>query len=162
MNQAVLLLGGNLGDRKAIISEANRLINESCGGIIKQSKIYESEAWGFETENNFFNQAILIESKYNAKYLLELTQNIEIQLGRKQKTSTNYVSRPIDIDILFYNSDIIETDKLTIPHPRLHLRKFTLECLMDLNPSYIHPVLKNSISELLKQCVDNVKVWPYE
>ncbi len=162
MNQAVLLLGGNLGDRKALISEAIGLINKSCGEIIKQSKIYESEAWGFETENNFLNQAILIGYNHNAKDLLELTQDIEIKLGRKQKASTNYVSRLMDIDILFYNSDIIETDKLTIPHPRLHLRKFTLECLTDIIPNYIHPVFKTQISELSKQCIDKVKVWPYE
>ena len=162
MNQAVLLLGGNLSDRKESISSAIDSIVANCGTILKTSKLYESEAWGFKTKNNFLNQAIIIETKLKAEDLLDILQQIEKESGRKVKTSDKYESRIIDIDILFYNSDIINTERLTIPHPRLHIRKFTLNCLMDIIPDYIHPKLYKSISSLSKECVDNIKVWPYE
>jgi len=162
MNQAVLLLGGNIGDRKALIIKANKLITDSCGMLKNQSKLHESEAWGFKSEHNFLNQAIIINTHLSATDLFKLTQSIETKLGRKQKTSTEYESRPIDIDILFYNSDIINSEELIIPHPRLHLRMFTLLCLMDIIPSFIHPKLEKSISELQQECTDTVKAWPYE
>jgi len=162
MNQAVLLLGGNIGDRLALIIKATDIIINSCGTLKNKSRLYESEAWGFETNNNFLNQAISIETKYSAPDLLKITQSIELKLGRKQKTSAKYESRPIDIDILFYNSDIIDSEKLTIPHPRLHMRMFTLFCLMDIIPNFIHPILEKNISQLQQQCSDTVKAWPYE
>jgi len=162
MNQAVLLLGGNLSDRKESINSAIDSIISICGKLKSVSKLYESEAWGFETKNNFLNQAIIIETPLSPQELLQKLQLIEKESGRKTKTSSNYESRIIDIDILFFNNDIIETENLIIPHPRLHIRKFTLNCLMDIIPDYIHPKLYKSISSLSKECVDNIKVWPYE
>ncbi len=162
MNQVVLLLGGNIGNVKSVFSETIKLIETLCGKLLLKSNLYESEAWGFSSNNNFLNQAIKIETELSAMDLLKSTQSIELKLGREQKTSIEYQSRLIDIDILFYNSDIINTETLIIPHSKLHLRKFTLDCLMDIIPSYIHPKLKQSIRELHEQCTDTVKVWPYE
>jgi len=133
-----------------------------CGKVINNSKVYESETWGFKADTNFLNQAIIVNTQLKSDELLNITQSIEIKLGREEKTSTNYESRPIDIDILFYNSVILESENLIIPHPKLHLRKFTLNCLMDIDYSYIHPKLNKSIKELWQQCTDNVKVWTYE
>ncbi len=163
MNQAILLLGGNLGDRKMLLIQAIKEIAKNCGSIIKKSKIYESEAWGFESKHNFLNQAISIETKLNAMELLIKLQQIEKKLGRQNKTNTEqvYSSRLIDIDILFFNREIINNKDLIIPHPRLHLRKFTLNCLLDISPEYIHPILENSIKTISNKCVDKAKVWQY-
>ncbi len=161
MNQSILLLGGNLGDRKANLSLAIKSIENRCGKIISLSKIHESEAWGFDSNDNFLNQAIIISTSLTADKLLSKLQRIEKEAGRIQHSDT-YESRIMDIDILFYNSEIINTETLIIPHPRLHLRKFTLNCLMDIYPDFIHPTLSKSITELLDSCVDSTKVWPYE
>lgn len=163
MNQAVLLLGGNLGNRKMLLIQAIKEIEKSCGKIIKKSKIYESESWGFDSKDNFLNQALKIETSIDAVKLLGKLQIIENKLGRTTKTPTNqaYSSRLIDIDILFFNNDIIENDILTIPHPRLHLRKFTLDCILDISPEYVHPVFNTTIEKLSHQCCDKTKVWQY-
>lgn len=161
MNQAILLLGGNLGDRKANLTKAIRSIEEQCGEILSQSKIYESEAWGFNSNDNFLNQAISINTSLTAGKLLSSLQIIEKEVGRIRHSDT-YESRIMDIDILFYNSEITNTETLIVPHPRLHLRKFTLNCLMDIYPDLIHPTLTKSIEELLDSCVDSTKVWLYE
>lgn len=163
MNQVVLLLGGNLGDRKMLLIQAIKEIEKSCGRILKKSKIYESESWGFESDDNFLNQAIKIETDFDAIKLLSKLQFIEKQLGRTAKTPTNqtYSSRLIDIDILFFNQEIINNETLTIPHPRLHLRKFTLECILDISPDYIHPIFNKTIEKLSDKCSDKTKVWQY-
>ena len=163
MNQSVILLGGNLGNRKAILTEALRLIASQCGSITKSSGIYESEAWGFDAKESFLNQAIIIETPLNSSKLLMNLQAIESELGRTKKTAADqkYESRLIDIDILFFNNDIINKKNLHIPHPRLHLRKFTLDCLLDIIPNFQHPEFNISISELSEACPDHSKVWQY-
>ncbi len=161
MNQAILLLGGNLGDRLEFISEAKRRITHKCGKIINQSKIYESEAWGFESNDPFLNQAISINTSLKAIDLLIDLQKIESELGR-YRDGLGYSSRNMDIDILFYNSEIIQQGNLSIPHPRLHLRLFTLKCLLDIIPDFVHPLKKQSIIELDNSCSDLSKVWLYE
>ncbi len=163
MNQAILLLGGNLGNRKLLLIEAISKIEKRCGKVIKKSKIYESEAWGFETDNNFLNQALAIETNMHAFDLLLELQQIEKELGRTVKTKQNqeYSSRLIDIDILFFNNEIIDIKGLTIPHPRMHLRKFTLNCILDIAPDYIHPVMNTTIKNISNDCTDKTKVWQY-
>ncbi|RLD45906.1 MAG: 2-amino-4-hydroxy-6-hydroxymethyldihydropteridine diphosphokinase [Bacteroidetes bacterium] len=160
MNKVVLLLGGNMGNRSELIRDSLLEISK-LGNIVSKSEIYESEAWGFESENNFLNICIELETEKDALEILKLTQAIEVQTGRK-KQSNAYASRKMDIDILFYNSEIIKTENLIIPHPRLHERMFTLICLMDIVPNFNHPVLEKSIKELLNECNDTVKVWQYK
>lgn len=159
MNKVILLLGGNIGDRSKYIGDSISDISK-LGNISARSSIYESEAWGFESENNFLNQAIELETIIGALDLLKELQKIENNLGRKRHGNV-YTSRKIDIDILFYNTEIITTQDLIIPHPRMHKRLFTLKCVMDIIPNYVHPVLKMSIIELEKECNDTVKVWKY-
>jgi len=157
MNRAVLLLGGNMGNRIELMDYALVYIAK-LGTITSKSSIYESEAWGFESEKDFLNIAITIETEYNAFELLKELQIIE-QLTGRERSGKGYSSRKMDIDILFYNDEIIETADLQIPHPRLHKRMFTLKCLMDIIPNYTHPKLKMNIIELTSNCTDNVKVW---
>ena len=151
-----LSLGSNVEPRAQTLQEAIDLIAIRYEGQKKLfvSPIYESEAWGFETEMKFLNLCIEAHTKKTAQEILEINQLIEIELGRKPKKSTNYESRPIDIDILFFDNQIISTHDLKVPHPNLAHRKFVLYPLKDIANSYLHPILKKSITELLNDCED--------
>ena len=156
MNRAVLLLGGNLNNPRENFKKSCTEINKNIGTISQKSSLYESEAWGFESEYLFLNQVIIVNTKLNAFDLLKATQEIERKIGRKEKTQSQiYSSRLIDIDILFFNNDIIETKDLIVPHAKLHLRNFTLLPLKELIPEFIHPVLNKSIIWLTDNSIDN-------
>ncbi len=157
MHYSTLLLGGNIGDTEALINEAIDHIS-NLGEVTNKSKIYASEAWGFESDNNFLNITVVLKTEYGAEELLTELQKIEDKMGRI-RLGNGYASRTMDIDILFFDDIILNSDRLVIPHPRLHQRMFTLKCLMDIAPDYKHPVLKLSITELTKSCTDNIKVW---
>jgi len=157
MNVAFLGLGGNEGDRLENLSECITAIERECGHILMRSNVYETEAWGLKSELKFLNQVIQVQTKLSAKDLLDKLLLIEQNLGRKRRAS-GYADRPADIDILFMNKEIIETEKIHIPHPRLHLRKFVLIPLHEISADYIHPVLHTSISELLAKCEDTLEV----
>lgn len=154
MAKQLLLLGGNQGDVIKNLQQAIEALSIHLGEAIETSAYYESEPWGFEASQNFVNQVVEFESSFTPDQLLGITQQIEIQLGRKQKTGTHYESRPIDIDILFIDNYIIETSHLIIPHPRLHQRRFTLLPLLDHWQNLFHPKLEKTILELLSICED--------
>lgn len=154
MNIAYLLLGGNMGDREGIIAKAVSLIHASCGKILKKSSLYESEPWGFETDNQFVNQVILIETALNAEDLLQNLLNIELLLGRVRNHSATYSSRIIDIDILFFNDEVINCENLKIPHPLLHERRFTIAPMHEIAKNLTHPLLNKTIQDLLIECKD--------
>jgi len=151
-NVAFLELGGNMGKRKKLIDSAINALSRECS-IVTQSSIYETAPWGFSAENNFYNQVIKIETNLSAFQLLKLTQNIETKLGRI-RTDTRYISRTMDIDILFFNKEIIDNKELTIPHPQIHNRKFVLVPLHEIAPDFIHPQEKITITEMLNRCAD--------
>jgi len=139
--KACLLLGSNVGNRELFIHRAREAICRHCGQIITLSKIYETEPWGFEAETYFLNQALLIETRLSPIALLKQCLDTEEVLGRKRTSEAErYSSRNIDIDILFYDDIVCETPELTLPHPRLHLRKFALEPLAEVAPEWRHPV----------------------
>ncbi len=155
MNKCVLLLGGNLGQIQTNFAQATAKIECRIGHIIQKSSIYQSEAWGFESSSLFLNQVIIIETELSPTEVLQETQQIESEIGRKEKTQNlAYSSRLIDIDILFFDSKIIESKDLIIPHPRLHLRNFTLIPLVEVLPQFSHPILKKSLTELLNESPD--------
>lgn len=153
-----LLLGSNIGNRKYYITDAITQLDNIDGIITAKSNIYESAPWGFEAKTWFLNQVIILETKFSPHHMLNKCQEIEAQLGRTRKNSANYESRCIDIDILFSENKIINTPELTIPHLHLHERRFTLLPLNELIPDFIHPVLKTSITDLLKGCKDDSEV----
>lgn len=149
MNTAFLLLGSNLGDRYETFRKAIHLIEKNIGKVVQKSTIQETEAWGFKSNNLFLNQAIAIDTKLQPVELLRSTQQIEKQLGRKTKTgNTGYTSREIDIDILLYNNEVVQTNELYIPHKLMHKRKFVLNPLCEIAAGILHPVLKKTIAEL--------------
>ncbi|MDA3817347.1 MAG: 2-amino-4-hydroxy-6-hydroxymethyldihydropteridine diphosphokinase [Prolixibacteraceae bacterium] len=158
MIKAFLSLGSNVGDRHKFLSRAIRYINVGIGHIIDLSGVYETEAWGFDTEEKFLNMAVEIMTDYSPAEMLQKCHEIETKLGRERSDNEGYVSRPIDVDILLYANEIIDTPELTIPHKHLHERRFVLEPLSEISPDYVHPVLKLTIKELLKQCTDDKDV----
>jgi len=157
-NTAFILLGGNINPRYTYIKEAENKISTFVGNIASKSSIYETEAWGFESEENFFNEVLLVETNLSANSLLKELLEIEKSLGRIRNEGGTYGSRTLDADILYYNNDIIEEEDLSIPHPRLHLRKFVLEPLCEIAADFVHPKLKMSNKLLLKNCDDKSMV----
>ena len=161
MNFAYLLLGSNLDDRLAALQRAKGEISSVIGKITRESSVYESEPWGFESEQKFLNQVVMIETDYRPGQILEEILKIENKLGRFRAVDQGYTSRSIDIDILFFNDEIISEDTLTIPHPKIPERMFTLLPLSELDRSMIHPGARKSISDLMKECPDKLSVYPY-
>jgi 2-amino-4-hydroxy-6-hydroxymethyldihydropteridine diphosphokinase len=157
MSKVYLLLGGNMGDKRQVFDQTIGLLNDRVGDITRQSAIYETEPWGFESELLFWNQVLELSVNIPAEEVLERTQQIENQLGRLRLLE-QYSSRVIDIDILFYDDKIIELPHLVIPHPRIQERKFALIPLNEIAPELIHPVLHKSIHQLLIECQDQLKV----
>ena len=161
MNKAVLLLGSNLGEVELNLSSALLLLQEQAGTITLLSSIYKTAPWGFEHENYFLNQVVIIDTGKTPGELLHIILEIEKKLGRIRK-GTEFSARTIDIDILFFNDLVLEKDDLIIPHPLLHKRRFALIPLSELIKNYIHPVLNKSISELLLSCPDPLEVFKYK
>jgi 2-amino-4-hydroxy-6-hydroxymethyldihydropteridine diphosphokinase len=157
MAELYLLLGGNLGDKRQVFEEATRLLNEQVGSVTGQSAIYETEPWGFESSDLFWNQVLELSVSISAEEVLNRTQQIEQQMGRTRK-GKQYDSRIIDIDILFYGDKVISLEKLTVPHPRIQERKFALIPLNEIAPELMHPVLQKTIGQLLLECTDQLKV----
>ena len=157
MIKLYILVGGNLGDKQLIFSEARAMLSQQVGTITNQSAIYETEPWGFESTDIFWNQAIEISTDLSPEEVLPQTQQIEQALGRIRKAN-QYNSRTIDIDILFYDDQIIQTKNLVVPHPRIQERKFALAPLSEINPELIHPIFLKNIQQLLEECTDPLKV----
>lgn len=155
MHKITLLLGSNQNNRKALILKAIELLETKIGSCQKVSSIYESDAWGFEADTPFLNQVALFESDLKAQEILQIALETEKELGRI-RNKEGYASRTMDIDLLFYDDEIIEEENLQIPHPRIHLRRFTLEPLVELMPDFIHPKLKKTMHELLQVCSDTI------
>ena len=160
LHTVFLLLGSNLENRSAYLHKARLEIEENIGKIVQKSSVYESESWGFDS-HNFYNQILVIKTTIHAVDILKITQNIEKRMGRDdlQKTKTHYSDRTIDIDILFFNAEIIETDTLTVPHPRISERKFVLLPLAEIAPEWRHPQEDKSVKELLENCKDELRVF---
>jgi len=161
MHQSFLLLGTNLGDRLLYMKEAIEMLKSHNCNITGASSVYETEPVGMNGVNDFLNRVIIIQTVLNPFELLDTIQIIEQQLGRKRLRGIQ-TSRTMDIDILFYDDIIIQEDKLTIPHPRLHLRKFCLIPLRETAPAFLHPLLKKDMKTLTDECPDPsyVKLYP--
>jgi 2-amino-4-hydroxy-6-hydroxymethyldihydropteridine diphosphokinase len=144
-----LALGSNLGNSKQNILDAILTINLELGTVIRQSTIIESEPWGFASENKFANAVILIQTALDPYALLYATQNIEMQMGRTQKSESGYSDRVIDIDILLYDQQIIDQPTLCIPHPHITKRAFVYGPLLEIAPNIQLPghdkMLKESV-----------------
>lgn len=152
-NKVFIELGGNLGDRLNLILEAKKLIRLLDCKIIQQSSVFETPPWGFSADQNFYNQIIEIDTAIKPLDLIANLQKIEEKLGRI-RNSSKYESRTIDLDILFFNAEVLTEINLIIPHPRLHLRKFVLIPMCEIAPDFVHPLLNVTMHELLVKCPD--------
>ena len=155
-NQIYLHTGTNLGDREANLKRANERIMEEIGPIEKASRVYRTKAWGITDQPDFLNQALLVSTHLSPFELLEKIQEIERRMGRVREIK--WGERIIDIDILFYNDEIIDTENLTIPHPYLHYRNFVLLPLMDIAPGLLHPGFGLTVAELYANSEDKLLV----
>ncbi len=152
MENVYLLLGSNETDRFGNLEKACEWIALRCGKILKKSALYETEAWGLNEQNAFINQAVLIETSFAPKELLLQLKAIEKEIGRVE--TVKWGPRVIDIDILFYGNDVLDTEELKVPHPFLHERRFTLAPLNEIAAEFVHPVLNKTVNELLQNCND--------
>jgi 2-amino-4-hydroxy-6-hydroxymethyldihydropteridine diphosphokinase len=157
MNLVFLCLGGNIGNREANLNSAILKIAELCGQITTSSSIYETDAWGSNSNLKYLNQVIQIHTKFTPQQLMQTVLDIETDLGRQRNDNQN-ADRTIDIDILFFNHQIINSAKIHIPHPRLHLRKFVLMPFFEINQDFLHPILKKTIKQLLLECPDSLSL----
>jgi 2-amino-4-hydroxy-6-hydroxymethyldihydropteridine diphosphokinase len=154
--KAVLLTGGNLGDIDKSMVQARELIARRAGEIVAESKIYTSEAWGFESDNLFKNQVIIIDTPLSPLELLDTTQQIESELGRVRPVNKNgYTSRTMDIDILYIDNAIIRSRRLTIPHPLIQFREFVLNPLTEVAPKWENPSTGKNSEQMLAQLAEN-------
>jgi 2-amino-4-hydroxy-6-hydroxymethyldihydropteridine diphosphokinase len=152
-HQVMVSLGSNQGNRLALIESCIDLIHNEVAVVVKVSKIYETPAWGFESEP-FYNCVLLLHTSKSPQKLLNQLLKVEKKLGRVRNQVTEYQPRPIDIDILTFDEDVVATENLQIPHPLLQKRMFVLQPLLDLDRNWVHPVLKKSIVQLLAETED--------
>lgn len=156
MNKAYLLIGGNLGERQQNLRKARTLLGEKAGEIVQGSSLYETAAWGIREQASFLNQALLLHTELAPQDLLQVVLSIETLMGRVRQEK--FGPRIIDIDILFYNHDVINEPGLMIPHPAMQERRFVLVPLDEIAADYLHPVLQLTVHQLLEQCTDPLEV----
>ena len=155
-----LLLGANLGDRTATLKRALENIRIDLGPVLKQSALYETAAWGGIDQPAFLNQVLKVLSVFPAEEILKKTLDIELRLGRVRREK--WGSRDIDIDLLYVDDTVLNSETLTLPHPFLHERRFTLVPLAEIEPAFVHPVFHKTNQQLLAECPDKGEVKKLE
>jgi len=156
MNQLYILLGSNLQNPKKQILLAQKNISSNIGTVTRCSSLYATAAWGNTDQPDFLNQVIIAETTFTAAQTMQAILSIEKKMGRI-RTKKN-APRIIDIDILFFNKEIIQTSDLIVPHPQIQNRNFVLVPLNELSPNLKHPVLHKTIHQLLRICTDQLTV----
>lgn len=152
-------LGSNLGRRKKNLDDAISQLKFEAGNIINISRVYESEPWGLKNQNFFLNQVIELKTSMSPQNLLICCKNIENKMGRTK--SIKWGKRKIDIDILYFSEIIVQEKDLTIPHPLIQDRNFVLIPLNELSKNFIHPIIKKTNHEILKNSKDTSKIYLY-
>jgi 2-amino-4-hydroxy-6-hydroxymethyldihydropteridine diphosphokinase len=156
-NSIYLCIGGNLGNREENLEETRDFIMFNIGDILAESPIYQSPAWGMEGAPDFLNQVLHVESTLTLTQLMDEIAELEEFYGR-ERSAEGYKSREMDVDVLFYNDEIVEEEGITVPHPRMHMRRFVLKPLSDIAGEFMHPVLKKTVTQLLAACEDTAEV----
>lgn len=156
MERVFLLTGTNLGNRLGNLKNAADDIRKNAGEIIQSSAVYKTAAWGNTNQADFYNQVLKITTSFSPEQLLEILLSIERNMGRER--TEKWGARVIDIDILFYGNQVYQSPSLTIPHSQINLRRFTLVPMAEIAPQFIHPVLNQTMDELLQNCPDSLPV----
>lgn len=152
-HQVVLLFGSNIGDSYEHLKQALVACELHLGKLISSSSIYETEPWGNLAQQSFLNQVLVFETTHSAMEVLMKILGIELEMGRQR--IEKWGARIIDIDILYFDDEIISEPDLSVPHPYLHQRRFTMIPLVEVLPQFIHPILRKTNIELLEACPDN-------
>lgn len=147
-------LGTNIGNKRKNMVTAAALLAERAGDVLSLSSFYETEPWGFASENTFLNAALELETDCSPMELLRLTQQIEREMGRTQKSDGSYHDRIIDIDILLYGNEVVHHEDLVVPHPLMQQRLFVMQPLAEIAPSLVHPILQKSMYDLYMDLLD--------
>lgn len=158
--QAYVGFGSNLGDRAAFLETAIRRLSDRGCSVLRISSLYETEPWGGAEGEAFLNAVLEVARTDSAPAFLSNLLEIERDLGRSREKPLS--ARTCDLDLLLWGGEVIRKPELTVPHPRLHMRRFVLVPLCDLIPDAVHPVLKLTFSELLAECPDPLQVWPFQ
>ena len=156
MNKTYLLLGSNIGNSKASLAKAILQIQKQIGSVTRQSSLYSTAAWGNTKQPDFLNQVIVVDTDLSAVQTMQTILTIEKKMGRVRTVKN--APRIIDIDILFFNKEIIDLPDLSIPHPQIQNRRFVLIPLNQLSPNLKHPLLKKTVHQLLMHCPDMLNV----
>jgi 2-amino-4-hydroxy-6-hydroxymethyldihydropteridine diphosphokinase len=156
MNKIYLLLGSNMGNSRQQLALAAKNISREVAPVLRKSKLYVTAAWGNTNQPDFLNQVIIVQTKLSAQQTIEIVLGIEKKMGRV-RTKKN-APRIIDIDILFFNKEIIADKNLDVPHPEIENRRFVLTPLNELSPNFRHPVKNKNIHQLLNDCTDTLYV----
>ena len=154
MKGIFLLLGSNVGDSKRLLKEAREMIISDIGEIIRASGIYQTQAWGVEDQPDYLNQVLEIESGLSPETMLDRINSIEKSLGRIRYQKWHM--RSIDIDILYYGDQLIQSERLIIPHAHIQNRQFVLVPMNEIDPDFMHPLLNKTQKELLETCPDTL------
>lgn len=152
-------IGSNKGDKFKNLQNAVDLIHQKLGYVLSISRVYKTEALGFDGDA-FFNACLIVETHLKPKTAMQVLLKIEKELGRTRDKSKGYESRIIDLDIIFFEDEVINTKSLTVPHPEMHKRRFVLKPLSDIAPQVEHSKKKKLVSELLENCKDKSEVEP--
>ncbi len=150
-------LGSNLGDRRLALQEAEGWLSTEIGEVTAKSSVYETAPWGMKSVTSFYNQVVVVRTAMLPEEVLKLLLQYEGSKGRVRDADT-YQDRIIDLDILYVDNMVIETNSLTVPHPKIQDRRFILEPLCEISENGVHPVLKSTHRELLKTYPDSLSV----
>lgn len=155
--KAFLSLGSNKSDRVFFLQQALEKISQ-IASILSTSQVYQTAAWGNSSLDDFYNLVAEVDTEFSPEDFMRALIEIEEHLGRHR--IQKWEAREIDIDILFCEDLVLKTESLTVPHPYLHERAFVLRPLVDIAPDFMHPILFQSMNQLLSQCTDQLAVEP--
>ncbi len=158
-NIIYLSLGSNLGNKLQNLEAAQKLIGIQLGSIGSVSQVYESNSWGYFSENTFYNCCLSVTTTMDPGSLMEGIWSIERILGRVRE-GRGYADRLIDIDLLLYGNEVVDDPGLNVPHPKMEERRFVLEPLVEIAADMVHPLNGLTIREMLEKCQDPGKIMP--
>ncbi|MBR4995405.1 MAG: 2-amino-4-hydroxy-6-hydroxymethyldihydropteridine diphosphokinase [Alistipes sp.] len=161
-HRVALLTGSNAPEREAILRLTAELVAQHIGTVERSSQIHASAAWGFECNDPFANQALVVVTTLSPEEVLTQALSIEQMVGRnreaelkeKQLTGQRYASRVVDVDVIFYDDLVVESERLTLPHRLMHEREFVLRPLREVAAEWQHPLLKQSVEQMLRKVED--------
>lgn len=159
MNTAILLIGGNIGDRPKYLQQAALRIAARTGRITAESALYETAPWGEVQQPDYLNQALRLETELDAPTLLNVLLDVEKEIGRVRRQK--WGARVIDIDLIFFNQEVITLPQLKVPHPQMQHRRFVLAPLSEIVPEWMHPILQLTVNQLLEACPDPLPVHKF-